>query len=188
MLTSRTKRKRRAMALIEASGPRRARQNDRPCPVPLQVRTKAWIERDGVFVIGEGGLRLLLNVVAQGSLLAASREIGWSSRHAWQYLRRAEQALGFALVTPRPGKGGSARDQGDAGRTQRPAYATASESATGSVGGAERPDAEGARRPGRRPSPAARRWITGRQARHRGGTALVAPAPRSPSSTGAGTP
>jgi len=63
------------------------------------------MERDGGFVIGEGGLRLLLEVVALGSLLAASREIGWSYRHAWQYLRRAGQALGFALVTPRPGKG-----------------------------------------------------------------------------------
>lgn len=105
MLVSQRKRRPRPMAFIEASGRRRARQNDRPCPVPVQIRTKVWIERDGGFVIGEGGLRLLLEVVAQGSLLAASREIGWSYRHAWQYLRRAEQALGFALVTPRSGKG-----------------------------------------------------------------------------------
>jgi molybdate transport repressor ModE-like protein len=64
-----------------------------------------WLERDGVFVIGEGGLRLLLEVAAQGSLLAAARVIGWSYRHTWQYLRQAERAFGSALVTPRPGKG-----------------------------------------------------------------------------------
>jgi molybdate transport system regulatory protein len=80
-------------------------QNDRPCPVPLQLRTKVWLEREGAFVIGDGGLQLLLEVRAQGSLLAAARRIGWSYRHAWQYLRRAEHALGAALVVPRPGKG-----------------------------------------------------------------------------------
>ena len=41
-------------------GRRGPRQNDQPCPIPLQVRTKVWLERDGAFVIGDGGLRLLL--------------------------------------------------------------------------------------------------------------------------------
>lgn len=69
------------------------------------MRTKAWLEQDGQFVIGEGGLRLLLEVETHGSLLAAARQIGWSYRHAWQYLRRAEQALGCPLVRARAGKG-----------------------------------------------------------------------------------
>jgi molybdate transport system regulatory protein len=56
-------------------------------------------------VIGDGGLRLLLEIEARGSLLAAARHIGWSYRHAWQYLRGAEQVLGLSLVTARPGKG-----------------------------------------------------------------------------------
>ncbi|MDR7455592.1 MAG: LysR family transcriptional regulator [Armatimonadota bacterium] len=64
-----------------------------------------WLERDGRFVIGDGGLQLLLEVEARGSLLAAARQIGWSYRHAWQYLRRAEQVLGTPLVQARPGKG-----------------------------------------------------------------------------------
>jgi molybdate transport system regulatory protein len=72
---------------------------------PLRLRTKVWLERDGRFVIGDGGLQLLLEVEARGSLLAAARQIGWSYRHAWQYLRRAEQALGVPLVRARPGKG-----------------------------------------------------------------------------------
>jgi molybdate transport system regulatory protein len=56
-------------------------------------------------VIGDGGLRLLLALLGEGSLLAAARRIGWSYRHAWQYLRRAERILGSALVVARPGKG-----------------------------------------------------------------------------------
>jgi molybdate transport system regulatory protein len=70
-----------------------------------ELRTKVWLEQNGRFVIGDGGLQLLLTVEARGSLLAAAREIGWSYRHAWQYLRRAEQALGVPVVRARPGKG-----------------------------------------------------------------------------------
>src|SRR5262245_18766814 len=89
---------------VDASGAGKVRQNDWPCPMPLQVRTKIWLERDGAFVIGDGGLRLVLEIDALGSLLAAARQIGWSYRHAWQYLRRAERAAGRRLVVP-PGKG-----------------------------------------------------------------------------------
>lgn len=72
---------------------------------PFQLRTKVWLERDGRFVIGDGGLQLLQAVEARGSLLADTRQIGWSYRDAWQYLRRAEQAFGAPLVQARPGKG-----------------------------------------------------------------------------------
>lgn len=90
----------------KATGVRRARQNAPPCLLPpLQLRTKAWLEHAGRFIIGEGGLQLLLEVEARGSLLAAARQIGWSYRHAWEYLRRAEQVIGTPLVQPRPGKG-----------------------------------------------------------------------------------
>jgi molybdate transport system regulatory protein len=71
------------------------------------VKTKVWLERDGAFVIGDGGLRLLLGILEHGSLLGAAREIRWSYRHAWGYLRRAEAALGTPLTEPRPGKGAS---------------------------------------------------------------------------------
>ena len=56
---------------------------------------------------GDGGLRLLLAIIEHGSLLGAAREIGWSYRHAWGYLRRAEAALGRPLTEARPGKGAS---------------------------------------------------------------------------------
>ena len=71
------------------------------------VKTKVWLERDGQFVVGDGGLRLLLGILEHGSLLGAARQIRWSYRHAWGYLRRAEAALGTPLTAPRPGKGAS---------------------------------------------------------------------------------
>jgi molybdate transport system regulatory protein len=71
------------------------------------IKTKVWMERDGRFVIGDGGLKLLLGILEHGSLLAAAREMGWSYRHAWGYLKQAEAALGIPLTTPRPGKGAS---------------------------------------------------------------------------------
>jgi molybdate transport system regulatory protein len=71
------------------------------------IKTKVWLERDGRFVIGDGGLKLLLGVLEHGSLLGAAKEIGWSYRHAWGYLKQAETALGVSLTTPRPGKGAS---------------------------------------------------------------------------------
>jgi molybdate transport system regulatory protein len=71
------------------------------------VKTKVWLERGGHFVIGDGGLRLLLGILEHGSLLAAARQIRWSYRHAWGYLRQAEAVLGTPLTESRPGKGAS---------------------------------------------------------------------------------
>ena len=79
-------------------------------PANLQavaIKTKVWMELNGRFVIGDGGLKLLLGVLEHGSLLGAAREIGWSYRHAWGYLKQAEAALQAPLTTPRPGKGAS---------------------------------------------------------------------------------
>lgn len=76
-----------------------------PSTTALELRTKVWLERDRRFVVGDGGLRLLEAVAARGSLLAAARALGWSYRHAWAYLKRAEAVLGTALVASRPGKG-----------------------------------------------------------------------------------
>jgi molybdate transport system regulatory protein len=70
-----------------------------------RLKTRLWLEVDGRFVIGDGGVQLLLGVRRDGSLAAAVRRIGWSYRHAWGYLRRAEAALGAPLTTARAGKG-----------------------------------------------------------------------------------
>src|SRR5262245_53662471 len=67
----------------------------------VQLKTKVWFEVKGHFVIGDGGLRLLEGILTHGSLLGAAREMGWSYRHAWGYLKRAEEALGAALTVAR---------------------------------------------------------------------------------------
>ena len=69
------------------------------------VKTKTWLELDGHFVIGDGGATLLLAILERGSLLAAARQIRWSYRHAWGYLRHAEAVLGTPLTVSRPGRG-----------------------------------------------------------------------------------
>jgi len=90
--------------------PRRSQPAETSAPEILRgavIKTKVWMEREGRFVIGDGGLKLLLGVLEHGSLLCAAKQIGWSYRHAWGYLKEAESALGAPLTTPRPGKGAS---------------------------------------------------------------------------------
>ena len=86
---------------------RLGRQPVRPCIGTLTLRRKLWIERDGRFVIGEGGAELLREIDRQGSLAEGARRVGWSYRHAWGYIRHAESVLAVPLVTTRPGKGSS---------------------------------------------------------------------------------
>ena len=71
----------------------------------LRVRSKVWLERDDRFVVGDGGLQLLRGIERHESLTIAARAIGWSYRHAWDYLRRAQDVLGLPLTRTRPGKG-----------------------------------------------------------------------------------
>jgi molybdate transport system regulatory protein len=83
----------------------RRRQPVRPCIGTLTLRRKVWIELDGRFAIGEGGAGLLREIERQGSLAEGARRVGWSYRHAWGYMRRAESVLGVSLILTRPGKG-----------------------------------------------------------------------------------
>jgi molybdate transport repressor ModE-like protein len=71
----------------------------------LTLRRKHRVELDGRFVIGEGGAELLQAVDRRGSLTEGGRQIGWSYRHAWGYIRRAEAVLGVSLVATKAGKG-----------------------------------------------------------------------------------
>ena len=87
------------------STPQGRRQPVRPCIGTLTLRRKHWIELDGRFVIGEGGAELLQAVDQWGSLAEGARQIGWSYRHAWGYIRRAEEVLGVSLVATKAGKG-----------------------------------------------------------------------------------
>jgi molybdate transport system regulatory protein len=69
------------------------------------VKTKVWLELSGEFFVGDGGIHLLGGIFQHGSLAQAVREIGWSYRHAWGYLRRAERALQTPIVRNRAGRG-----------------------------------------------------------------------------------
>ena len=71
----------------------------------VTLRMKHWLEVDGRFAIGDGGVELLRAISKHGTLAKAASEVGWSYRHAWGYLRRAEEALATQLTEPRPGKG-----------------------------------------------------------------------------------
>ena len=73
--------------------------------IAAQVKTKVWLELSGEFFIGDGGIHLLGGILRHGSLARTVREIGWSYRHAWGYLRRAERALQTPIVRNRAGRG-----------------------------------------------------------------------------------
>lgn len=64
-----------------------------------------WVEVGDVFAIGEGGLDLLAAIASRQSIAKAARDVGWSYRHAWGYLRHAERALDVRLTRSLPGKG-----------------------------------------------------------------------------------
>ena len=69
----------------------------------LVLRTKLWFSRDGQMVFGEGLARLLKGIEEHGSLSGAAKEEEISYRHAWGDIRRAEERLGFTLITSAPG-------------------------------------------------------------------------------------
>lgn len=71
----------------------------------ITLRTKHWLEVDGRFAIGDGGVELLRAIAIHGTLAKAAIEVGWSYRHAWGYIRRAESALETQLTQARSGKG-----------------------------------------------------------------------------------
>src|SRR4029450_3789287 len=83
--------------------------------VAAQPKTKIWLEHGGRFMIGDGGLHLLEGIARSGSLAEAVREIGWSYRHAWGYLRRAASGLGGPRPANRPGSGARRAQRAAAG-------------------------------------------------------------------------
>ena len=70
----------------------------------VRVRSKVWLEVDGRFAVGEGAIALLEAVTARGSLRQAAVAIGWSYRHAWDYVRQIEAALGVRVIETSPTK------------------------------------------------------------------------------------
>ena len=83
----------------------------------LTVQVKAWIERDGRPVFGEGRARLLEAIEEARSLAAAARQLGMPYRTAWKHLNAMEKGFGKKIVERKTGgaRGGGCRLT-DAGR------------------------------------------------------------------------
>mgnify|MGYP000861530384 CR=1 FL=1 len=70
----------------------------------LQPRLKLWLNGDDIEgVFGDGKCRLLQSIEATGSLRAASAALHISYRKAWGDLKKAQQALGVALIDQQRG-------------------------------------------------------------------------------------
>src|SRR6266446_6459155 len=107
--------------------------------IAARVKTKVWLELGGEFFVGDGGIHLLGGILQHGSLAQTVREIGWSYRHAWGYLRRAERAL------PRRTR----RGPGHGAHRDRPPAARAAARIAGSDRRRPRPDRANPGRGGR---------------------------------------
>lgn len=76
----------------------------------LHVRSKTWLEVNGKFIIGEGGIPLLEAIDTLGSIQKAAKQLGWSYRHTWGYLKNMERNAGMQIVVAHHGgksKGGT---------------------------------------------------------------------------------
>ena len=77
--------------------------------LPLQVRSKIWLEVDSEPVFGHGREVLLRLIQKTSSINAAAKEMGIPYRKAWTYLDAMEKRLGFPLVNRvKGGAGGGA--------------------------------------------------------------------------------
>ena len=66
--------------------------------------SKVWLEVGGRFAVGEGGIALLEAVRVRGSLRRAAGDVGWSYRHAWDYVQKTEAVLELRLIQREPGR------------------------------------------------------------------------------------
>jgi molybdate transport system regulatory protein len=79
--------------------------SDAPPAAELRVciRQRIWLEHLGEPFFGVGVRELLLRVESTGSLRHAAAEMGMAYSKAWQLVRRAEEHLGFALMSRQVG-------------------------------------------------------------------------------------
>jgi molybdate transport system regulatory protein len=76
-------------------------------PESIRPGQRLWLHDQGLPVFGVGICELLQRVEATGSLRCAAADMGMAYSKAWQIVRRAEEHLGFELMTRRTGgKGG----------------------------------------------------------------------------------
>ncbi len=64
----------------------------------MRVKSKVWIEIDGLPFFGEGRRNLLINIEERGSISSAAKQLGISYKKAWSYIKNMEDRLGVKLV------------------------------------------------------------------------------------------
>ncbi len=67
-------------------------------PRTLVFRYKVWLEKNGLPVIGPGGIEILKVVDQEGSLKGAAKSLGMSYNFVWNYIRRLEALLGMKVI------------------------------------------------------------------------------------------
>jgi molybdate transport system regulatory protein len=65
----------------------------------LSIRSKIWVaDGAGKVVFGLGRLKILAAIQRNGSILAASKELGMSYRAVWGRIKATEDRLGYPLL------------------------------------------------------------------------------------------
>ncbi len=84
----------------------------------LRIKSKLWLELDGLPVFGRGRWILLECINKRGSINRAAKEINISYRKAWGYIKAMEERLGIKLIERKTGgkNGGGATLTEEAGR------------------------------------------------------------------------
>lgn len=80
----------------------------------IRIKSKLWIEFNGLPVFGKGRRLLLEAIDKHGSINRAAKEIDISYRKAWGYIKAMENRLGMKLIERRIG----GRDGGGAVLTE----------------------------------------------------------------------
>jgi 8-oxo-dGTP diphosphatase len=68
-----------------------------------QLKAKAWLEKDGIFLLSEGRAKILRLVGETQSLSKTATEMKMSYRHLWGEIKEMESAFGGPLVNSQRG-------------------------------------------------------------------------------------
>lgn len=77
----------------------------------LRPRIKVWMQCENGFGFGSRFVAILEAVDRTGSIKHAAADVGWSYRHVWSRIKRAEEALGCPLVASKVGGQGKDRSE-----------------------------------------------------------------------------
>jgi molybdate transport system regulatory protein len=80
-----------------------AARHDAAYSIRIRPSQRIWLQDGGTPVFGVGIRELLIRVEATGSLHQAAADMGIAYSKAWRIVRRAEDHLGFALMSRRAG-------------------------------------------------------------------------------------